>query len=929
MGEQMSKSLWLLSTALVTLAHPAQAQVTPAPAAGPSATDVAGAEAPQDAPEAGDIVVTATRRSALLSDVPLAISAVTAETLARSGGTDIRGLNQISPSLLVSSSSTEAQGGGARIRGIGTVGDNPGLESSVATFIDGVYRNRSGVGLTELGAIDRIEVLRGPQGTLFGRNASAGLISVITAKPSFEEQGTAELSYGNYDYWRGLLGLTGPIGETLAYRLDGVYTKRDGFIDVTAGTDRRKVNDRNRWLVRGQLLFEPNEALSVRLIADYAKRNEECCVGVYVPTRNVSRAADGSLVFGPSTVAPLLRALGAQIDEDTYARRASIPQGRSFRSDVRDGGVSAEINYDTGFGALTSITAYRDWKYVRGQAANFNNLDLLFRDDDGSANQRFKTFTQELRLQGKAFGDRLDWLVGGYFANEKLILNDNLSYGRDFERYANCLLLSSVLPTALAPTPTGSCVNVAVVQATLAGLNQLPATDPRRQNIPLFSALLANPARPGFGSIGAALGLPAFSLTSARQQDHFEQTSRNFAIFTHNVFDLTDRLSLTLGARYTNERKMLDAVLTDNNLLCAAVSASPLAALQGIPCINPSVPGGRFVQNDARKSERRFTGTAVLSYKPIDDLLTYASYSRGYKAGGFNLDRNSLNRVIVGSSAGPVASTANLQQLTFAPEGVDALEIGAKYNGRGFDLNLSAFYQIFDNFQLNTFNGINFVVENINGCSTDLGTAPIDAISGNGACTGKVKGGVKSKGVEAEAFMRLSRTFQVTQGFTLADTRYRRNLVGTAGRPLSAPLFQLPGSRLSNSALYTVTGSVSWTPPLGGSGLGGLVYVDYRYQSGINTGSDLDIEKENNGVFTVNARVGITGADRLWSVELWGQNITKVNYRQVGFDMPLQGSGTTRQVASALFPATTTSTQLYGAFLAEPRTYGLTVRTVF
>jgi outer membrane receptor protein involved in Fe transport len=234
----MTKGMWFLSAAVAALAAPALAQETPAE------TRAAPQDVARDDVAQGDIVVTATRRSQALSDVPLAVSAVTAETLQNSGATDIRQLNQLSPSLLVSSTTSEAGAAVARIRGIGTVGDNPGLESSVAVFIDGVYRSRTGTGLTELGAIDRIEVLRGPQGTLFGRNTSAGLIHVITAQPSFEEAGTAELSYGNFDYWRGQIGLTGPISEKIAYRIDGVYTKRDGFMtDVVSGRD---INDRDR-----------------------------------------------------------------------------------------------------------------------------------------------------------------------------------------------------------------------------------------------------------------------------------------------------------------------------------------------------------------------------------------------------------------------------------------------------------------------------------------------------------------------------------------------------------------------------------------------------------------------------------------------------------------------------------------------------------
>ena len=188
----------------------------------------AAAAADEETPADGEIIVVAQGRAQALADVPLAISAVTAETLQNTGANDIRQLNQVAPSLLVSSTGSEANGS-ARVRGIGTVGDNPGLESSVAVFIDGVYRSRSGIGLNELGEIERVELLRGPQGTLFGRNASAGLISIISKKPSFTFGANAEGTYGNYNYIRASGGVTGPITDTLAARIDGVYVKRDGF----------------------------------------------------------------------------------------------------------------------------------------------------------------------------------------------------------------------------------------------------------------------------------------------------------------------------------------------------------------------------------------------------------------------------------------------------------------------------------------------------------------------------------------------------------------------------------------------------------------------------------------------------------------------------------------------------------------------------
>jgi outer membrane receptor protein involved in Fe transport len=198
----------------------------------------------------------------------MAVSAVTADTLRNSGASDIRQLQQVSPSLLVFSTTSEAGAARANIRGIGTVGDNPGLEGSVATYIDGVYRSRTGLAFSELGPLDRIEVLRGPQGTLFGRNASAGVISVITAKPQFTPFIAGAASYGNFNMYRFEGTLNAPVGSNIAARLDGVYMKRDGFLtEVVSG---RKVNNRDRYMLRGQVLFQPSDNFSIRVIGDYS-----------------------------------------------------------------------------------------------------------------------------------------------------------------------------------------------------------------------------------------------------------------------------------------------------------------------------------------------------------------------------------------------------------------------------------------------------------------------------------------------------------------------------------------------------------------------------------------------------------------------------------------------------------------------------------
>jgi outer membrane receptor protein involved in Fe transport len=924
----MRKSIWLMSAGLFAISAPAFAQSTTdtdkaaaqptegATAEAGAVADTAQATTPVDS---GDIIVTATRRNEALSDVPLAVSAVTAETLENSGINDIRQLTQVSPSLLVSSTSSEAAAGGARIRGIGTVGDNPGLESSVAVFVDGVYRSRVGVGLTELGQVDRIEVLRGPQGTLFGRNASAGLISIITAKPRFQTAVNGQIDVGNYNMRRVEAGITGAISSQLAGRIDGVFLKRDGFLrDVVSGRD---VNNRDRFLIRAQALFQPSDDLSVRVIGDLSKRNEECCAASFL-TATQYTAAGGRQ---PSTLKLLLNSIGAQIQDDTFARRVSITPGRSYRSDVTDDGVSAEIVKDFGGAELTSISAYRFNKFIRGQDADFQALDVLYRPDDGTAFNRFRTFTQEVRLQGTAFNERLDWLVGGYGANEKLDLADNLSTGKDADLFFGTLIRAN---PALATFPGYNLLNpfaAGFVQAQLA-------------NSPLTAAQRTAIANAVAGNV---VNTP---LANQGTRDLFRQNSNNLAVFTHNIIKIVpDQVSLTLGARYTREKKTLRADLNTTSVCAAfqqnlarlaAFAAAPpatlgplaptaaalatalrtqvLTPLAAAPCvinpINGSFSGGK-------KSENRVSGTAVISFKPTPDVLTYASYSRGYKAGGFNLDR-----------AGLTFGNVNLNALQFAPEINNAFELGAKYNGRGFDLNVAAFRQSFQNFQLNTFNGVNFVVENINGCKNSLNGADTDASNAAVACTGGRRSGVRSQGVEVEAFARPMRDLSINAGATYVQTKYQRNLIGAAGNAIIPALFQLPGRNLSNAPVFTGTASISYRPEIGTGGLKALFYVDGRHSSSFNTGSDLDIEKVQDSYNVVNGRVGISGPNNLWSVELFAQNITNENYLQVAFDAPLQGSSTQRAV-DAGFAAS--SNQLFGGFLAEPRTYGLTLRTKF
>ena len=912
------------AAAIIASASPAFAQdagtelPSPPPGASPTQTPT---DQVDDAPIGGDIVVTAQGRAQALADVPVAISAINAAALERSGATDIRQLAQVAPSLLVSSTGNEANGS-ARLRGIGTVGDNPGLESSVAVFVDGVYRSRSGIGLNELGDLERVEVLRGPQGTLFGRNASAGIISIISKSPDLNGfSGGGEATYGNYDYYRFAGNLNVPIGDTLAARVDGVYVNRDGFLkDRTNGG---RVNDRDRYFVRGQLLFEPSDQLRVRLIGDYTHRNEACCGAVYV--NDDIAPTNSKLLSTLNPIIPVLLAQGqpAAAFSNPYSRDIYPSVGRSYDGKTEDYGLSGQIDYDFGNVKLTSISAYRYYMNQQAGDVDYSFVDILYRAPGRDAGSRqFKTYSQELRLQGTLFDDKLDWLVGGYYGNETLTTRENLKFGSDYGRFASCRFLAQIGQPALAALGAGStgCLSAAGRGALLG-------------------------ANGGAGAFGAAtpLIISAFDRLDAVRNvgndgTRFRQKEENFAFFTHNIVHIVDGLDLTLGLRYTNERKKLAADFRNTNVFCPAQQAAlgglltnpALGALAGglisLTCQGNSTSqlDGQSLNNKLRETE--FTGTGILSYKVTPDLLIYGSYARGYKAGGFNLDASALKSPIAPFPATGAQTFANA--LRFDPEINNAFEVGAKYSGPQFSLSIAAFHQAFENFQLNTFNGTVFLVQNINSCKTSLNGADRDTSATTGTCAANdTRAGVISQGVELEATISPARDFTVGAGLTYAKTKYRNDLVGSdTGIALDPALFQLPGSYLSNAPATTATSSVTWTPPIGSTGYSALFYIDGRLTGDYNTGSDKFPQKKQDSFALFNARVGLRAPESRFSIELWAQNIFDKDYTQVAFNSPFQAAGANANFPAATYPG---ATQIFSAFIAEPRTYGVTLRGKF
>jgi iron complex outermembrane recepter protein len=770
------------------------------------------------------VTVTAQQREQSAQDVPISLGAYGAQELRAAGVQDIKDLISIAPGLMVTSTQAETITT-ARIRGIGTVGDNYGLESSVGVYIDGVFRARNGVGFSDLGEIERIEVLRGPQGTLFGKNTSAGVLNIVTVAPEFEFGGSLQADIGNFDHRRYSGHLTGPIaGDTLAVRLFAAVGERDGFTNMTlrqpGGTREVDSETNDYYTFRGQALWVPSDVVEGRFIADYTRRNEFCCSAVQWRTAP-----------GP---AALIGAVGGQVlnPADPAQRRAFA--NREYQQQVTDYGFSAEFDFEMPIGTLTTITSWRNWTNQRTQDIDFTSADIAYRGDGNSTD--LTRFDQEVRLTG-ATGN-LDWLVGGILSHEDLRLNDAIRFGADWEIYLGLAASGGTNPFFISQT-----------------LNAIAGG-------PLFAPGQALPAGSGVN------------------QDTYNQTGRSWALFTHNTYQLTDRLAITGGLRYTNETKdvfatfstnatpgcaFLETVFGPNPI--AGAAGTPLAGLVPLICLPYARTGLDANGYDRERTDEELSGTLRATYDLNDDVMLYAGFSRGFKAGGFNLDREFNGPIVAGSYVNSDSS--------FLPEVIDAYEIGFKSQlfGNVLQLNGNLFYQEITDFQLNTFTGLAFVVRNIPE--------------------------IESRGVELDfSWATPIEGLDISGGYAYVNAEYG----SAAGTPAN-----LAGRTISLSPEHFITGQAIYTQPISDTLLF-LAALDARWVSEYNTGSDLAAGKEQDAFTLINGRLGLGSIDGRWNVELWGRNLTDETYLQVAFDQFAQ-------------------TGTFGGFLGAPRTWGVSLRT--
>lgn len=831
------------------------------------------AHAQDEEPEAGQgsnvIIVTASKREQTLQETPIAVSVTSGEVIEQAQIRDVLDLQTVTPSLRVSQLQS-ASSTTFIIRGFGNGDNNFGIEPSVGVFIDGVFRSRSAAALSDLNMIQRIEVLNGPQSTLFGKNASAGVISVVTKEPQYEFGGIVEASYGNFNAMVLRGEVTGPISENIAFSLDGSYNRRDGYATIVNLDE--EISERNRWSARGQLLIEPTPDLKIRAIADYSKIDEACC--------QVS-----TLVAGPT--APAIFAVGGALDTDFFSYNTFLNQ---VPENVVDNyGGSIQVDWNVGNLTVTSITAYRELENFQNQDVDFTSAEVV----SEIRNQKVDTFTQELRIASD-FDGPLNFLLGGFYFDESITQDSSLTTGPDartfFALLAGNPLVFNGVEQGLG-LPQGSIFSAGPLTAEQFAMDNTA--------ISVFGTIDFEPAD---GLVFTA----GFNYTDDK---------KDFAL-AQQAFDELANINLVdafiTGATLANPglpdvftRAQFQALpsAAQQQLLAAATNpaTNPLIGLSPFQFQPPFLNLPNSVE-PGRTNDNKFTYLLRAAYQISNEVNVYASYATGFKASSVNLSRDSRpafgdyipgpGRSFFAAPSSPVTDAGlavpNLGTGSrFAgPENAEVYELGMKAQWDGFGFNLALFDQTIKGFQSFLFTGTGFQLNN----------------AGQQSVTG----------FELDSTIRPVDGLVFTFAMTYLDAKFDSFT--------ASPVGDLTGRRPGGIPEFSIATSATYTHEFGDSGNKLVTRLDYAHESNVDINNGLPTfngpitARRNSTIFQ--RETNLVNGSMIFQMEnglelgIWARNLLDDEYIITVFDGVAQ-AGTV------------------SGYPSQPRTYGGLVRFRF
>ncbi|WP_300556859.1 TonB-dependent receptor [Maricaulis sp.] len=852
------------------------------------------------------ITVTSQKREQTLQEVPIAVSVVQAETLENAQIVDAIDLQSVVPSLRVSQLERSSNATFI-IRGQGNGANNPGIEPSVAVYIDGVFRSRAGTALSDLNGIERIEVLRGPQSTLFGKNATAGVVSIITESPQFEFGGTAEITLGNYNSIITRGSVTGPLSDNLAFSLSGSVNQRDGYYENLGPAG--DFNNRDRWSLRGQLLYTPSDTFSLRVIADHDEIEEACC-------------GTDRLLDGPA--GPVLRGLLGGQTSAGAGFNYEIATDFANENRIENSGISAQADWSLSDTlSLSSITSYRMYEDFIDYEGDFTTLELL------GANVRgldVDTFSQEFRLTGE-WGDRAFFLLGAYYSTEDMTVDDSRLYGSDTRAYVDILTGGALggleAATGFAPGSffadgggTTFTAEQSDEQFQIFSQVDFNLTDrlvftaglayfESEKEVDFLNVVRTNP----FSDLNLVeIGLGSF-LASAGVNPNDPVQVGAFAAAQPAVF----------GA-FVNASSTFNAVgLANGGVLVGGVVVDPLT---GLPLANPLLdffalglqPLGALTPfpnsvEDGRTSDSDTPYTVRLAFDATDRTNIYGSFSRGFKASSWNLTpdtRPNSSDIAALRAAGELAADNALGAPTIVntaealgvagnqrfarPEITETFEIGFKTRFDFGSLDVAYFDQTVTDFQSSVFQGAGFAV--INAGEQSATGLEFDAVIAPPSIEGLT---FTMSGIWMDAQYDDFQGAPVVSGGTvdLADGVQD----GTG---------DLSGQTVAGIPDFAGSFGVEYIRQMSFGEL--MLRGDWQYESEVRLLENLP-ESISRQVSTINASIGVNFNNGVETL-LWARNLNEDEYYTSGFPTTLQAGS-------------------FSVYPNQPRTYGLTVRTRF
>jgi outer membrane receptor protein involved in Fe transport len=864
-----------------------------------------------------EVIVTAQKRTEDVQDVPISITTFSGEFMVDSGLNTLQDLSLFTPNLTLSHSSQVANN---RIimRGVGSVGDNA-IEPSVAVFIDGVYYPRTASVVGSLTDLEMVEVLRGPQGTLFGRNASMGALNIRTARPGDEFEGSLRASYGNYNAMRIAGMLSGGIMDNTAARLSFSYSDRDGYGDNTFTTGQ-SASDVGEWKdlsLRGKLYFNPTDNLDITLSLDYSEVDNgggvievktDTLIPAYLPTLSTILNPPLDTTTPPTyTFSP-----GGPTPDGANTYDYVINQDHRDLADDRQMGFAADISLDVGEHTIRSITSFRDWSNDTFESALRLPADLLNRVTGYDT----ETVSQEFQLLSPT-GGRIEYVAGLYYYDEEYTIDQNFDLGADFcspaignlvgaGSIASGAAAAAALAAGLGPTlgailiPLGfdaatvSNIAFAIASGVLNGTITTPAQI-EAFGVPAAAApaVLAGAAAGaagltpanvlaganGIGNLAAAAC--AAGAQTAAIEGQFNQNMNSFALYGQLTFNVNDRLRLTGGLRWTDDEKDGSFIQQLNNPIVDAPSNSPYSTI-GLPFsvnlrIEESFPNLSF-------SDTELTWLANISYYVTNDFMVFGTASTGYKSGGFNSD--GANRVIPRS---------------FSSETVNNYEIGFKSSllDNRMVANLTFFLTEIDDFQDRQFDGVSFIVQNA--------------------------GELRQQGLELDIQARPLAQLYTVIGLSYLDSEFQSFPDATAlpfviatTPPGIVPTGQdLAGQRNHFSPEWQFSLMAEWTDKLGATNWNWFARGEFSHISEQNIGAETNQNPQSvqEAYSLFNGRAGFRSMDEKWEISGFVRNATDEGYCQTIFNQPI---GTTLGLVDPVSQG-----GMQRCVLGSPRTYGV------